>query len=41
MTVTPSAARPVNPSTPALLDAPRGLAGVVVADTEVDRKSVV
>ncbi|MEU1179517.1 citrate synthase/methylcitrate synthase [Streptomyces sp. NPDC005820] len=35
MTVTPSAARPVNPSTPALLDAPRGLAGVVVADTEV------
>ncbi|MFI1048985.1 citrate synthase/methylcitrate synthase [Streptomyces griseoruber] len=37
MTVTPSAARPVHPSTsaPALLDAPRGLAGVVVADTEV------
>ncbi|MFF4590604.1 citrate synthase [Streptomyces sp. NPDC001388] len=35
MTVTSSGATSVNPSTPALLDAPRGLAGVVVADTEV------
>ncbi|WP_416978260.1 hypothetical protein [Streptomyces sp. T028] len=35
MTVTSSAAQPGTRSTPALLDAPSGLAGVVVADTEV------
>ncbi|MER5429046.1 citrate synthase/methylcitrate synthase [Streptomyces sp. NPDC002588] len=35
MAVTTSAAQSVNPSAPAFLDVPRGLAGVVVAETQV------